>query len=140
MQLVRYNPLQELQRVDKDFDKLWNNGWGLLPTLTEASSLDMYEEDGKLVVEVTLPNCKKEEVRVTVEEGVLEILAIHKEEQQNKSKRRYYFQENSNTYFRRVTLPEGVKTGKADATFKDGVLKVAMPMSKSKKATAVTVK
>jgi HSP20 family protein len=112
----------------------------MVPTVSEASAMDLYEEDGNLVAEVSLPNFKKDEVKVTTDEGVLEVTAEHKEEQEKTSKRRYYFHESSNHYFRRVTLPEGVKTDKTDASFKDGVLKVTMPMQADKKAKEITVK
>jgi HSP20 family protein len=126
--------------MEQDLDKLWENGWGMVPTVSEASAMDLYEEDGNLVAEVSLPNFKKDEVKVTTDEGVLEVTAEHKEEQEKTSKRRYYFHESSNHYFRRVTLPEGVKTDKTDASFKDGVLKVTMPMQAAKKAKEITVK
>jgi HSP20 family protein len=126
--------------MEQDLDKLWENGWGMVPTVSEASAMDLYEEDGNLVAEVSLPNFKKDEVKVTTDEGVLEVTAEHKEEQEKTTKRRYYFHESSNHYFRRVTLPEGVKTDKTDASFKDGVLKVTMPMQAAKKAKEITVK
>lgn len=140
MQLIRYSPFREMQRMERDLDKLWDNGWGTFPALTETSAMDLYEENGKLVAEVSLPNFKKDEVKVTTDEGVLEVSAEHKEEEEKKGKRRYYFHESSNSYFRRVRLPEGVKADNADASFKDSVLKVTMPMTKLKKAKEVAVK
>jgi HSP20 family protein len=140
MQLVRYSPLREMQKMEQDLDKFWQNGWGSLPAFTETSTMDMYEENGNLVAEVSLPNFKKDEVKVTTDEGMLEVSAEHKEEEEKKGKRRYFFRESSNQYLRRVALPEGVKADKADASFKDGVLKVAMPMATQKTAKAIAVK
>jgi HSP20 family protein len=129
-----------MQEMERDMDKMWQNGWGLLPALAEPSTMDMYEERGNLVAEVSLPNFKKDEVKVTTDNGVLEVTAEHKEEEEKKSKRRYYFHESSNQYFRRVTLPDGVKADKADANFKDGILKVILPMTTAKAPTAIAVK
>lgn len=140
MQLVKYNPFREIQKMERDLDNLWHSGWGVLPMLNEASTMDLYEEDGKLVAEVNLPNFKKDEVKVTADEGVLEISAEHKEEKEKKDKRRYFYHESSNQYYRRVALPEGAKASKADASFKDSVLKVTMPMATPKKTKAVAVK
>lgn len=139
MQLVRPNPFRQLQRVERDMQKLWESGWGLLPTFAETSALDLYEENGKLVAEVHLPNFSKEEVKVTTEEGVLEISAQHKEEKEEKEARRYFFHESSNQYFRRVTLPENALTDQAEASFEGGTLKVTMPMSESKRSTEIPV-
>lgn len=142
MQLVKYNPFHDLQKMERDMGKLWENGWNMFPALAETSAMDLYEENGNLVAEVSLPNFKKDEINVVADEGVLEVSAEHKEMKEKKSKRRYFFHESSNQYFRRVTLPEGVKADKVDASFKDGTLKVTMPMAKPsrKKARSVTIK
>lgn len=140
MQLVKHSPSREMQRIERDLDKLWQTGWGIFPTFTEVSTMDLYQEDGNLIAEVSLPNFKKEEVKVKTDEGVLEVSAEHKEEEKKKNKRQYYFHESSNSYFRRVTLPQGVKTDKADASFKDNVLRVTMPMTTSNKTKVVKVK
>ncbi len=139
MQLVRYNPLRDLQKMERDLDKFWDSGWGLVPSIADSTTMDLYEEDGKLVAEVSLPNFKKEEVKVTADEGVLEISAEHQEKAEDKDKRRYYFRESSNRYLRRVSLPEGAKTDKIEAEFKDGVLKVSMPAAKPAKIEAKSV-
>jgi len=132
MQLARYKPWHELQRMGCDMDKLWENGWDLLPSFANTA-IDLYEEDSNLVAEVSLPNFKKDEIKITTDEGMLEVSAEHEEKEEKEGKRRYYFRESSRRYFRRVGLPEGVNADKADASFKDGVLKITMPMAKAKK-------
>ncbi len=139
MQLVRYNPLRDLQRMERDLDKFWEDDWGLLPSLADSTTMDLYEEDGKLVAELSLPNFTKDEVKVTTDEGVLEVSAEHSEKEEGKGKRRYYFRESSNRYLRRVKLPEGVRIDNTEAVFKDGVLRVAMPTTTSPKIKAKTV-
>jgi HSP20 family protein len=140
MQLVKFDPLRDLQRMERDMEKLWENGWGMMPTFAEASAMDLYEEDGKLVAEVNLPNFKKDEVKVTFEEDTLAVSAEHQETKEDKGKRRYFFRESSNHYLRRVTLPQGVNTDKAEASFKDGNLKITMPMAAKKIGKTVAVK
>ena len=140
MQLVRFNPFRDLQKMERDLDKLWENGWGLLPSATEASAMDMYEADGKLVAEVSLPSFNKNEIKVTADGGVLEVLAEHQEKEETKGKRRYYFRESSNQYLRRVTLPEGVEADKAEASYENGLLKITMPMATPKQAKTIALK
>lgn len=129
MQRVRYSPQRDIRKMERDLDKFWENGWSLSPTISDSTTMDLYEEDGKLVVEVSLPNFKKNEIKVTTNNGVLEVSAEHIEKEENEDKRRYYFRESSNQYLRRVTLPEGVKADMVEAEFKDGLLKVIMPSS-----------
>jgi HSP20 family protein len=140
MQLVRFDPFRELQKVERDMNKLWENGWGMTPLMAETTAMDLYQEDGKLVAEISLPNFKKDEVKVNADEGMLEVSAEHKEEEEKKNKRKYFFRESSNSYFRRVALPEGVETDKADANFDNGVLRIMMPMTEPKQTKAIAIK
>lgn len=140
MQLVRFNPFRDLQKMEQDLDKLWENGWGLLPSMTEASAMDMYEADGKLVAEVSLPSFNKDEIKVTADSGVLEVSAEHQEKEETKGKRRYYLRESSNQYVRRVMLPEGVEADKAEASYENGLLKITMPMATPKQAKTIALK
>jgi len=140
MQLIKYNPFNEIQKIERDLDKVWNGDWSGMSSLTETATMDMYEEDGNLVAEVNLPNFNKSEVRVTTNNGALDISAEHKEKKEEKGKRRYFFRESSNQYFRRVILPEGAKTENIEASFKDGMLKISMPMAVKEQAKAIDIK
>lgn len=142
MQLVKFNPLRDLLQLERDIDSMLKNGWSLAPTFTEMSTIDMYEENGKLVTEVTLPNFKKDEVKVTTDEHGLEITAEHKEKQEKKEakKRHYLLHESRRSYWRRITLPMEAKPAEATAKYIDGKLAVTMPFAKREKAKAVSVK
>lgn len=140
MQIVRYDPFSALKEMEKDLGKIWSDDWGLLPAFNGTSAMDLYEEDGNLVAEVSLPNYKKEEIKINVSGGVLEVSAEHKEEEEKKGKRRYFFRESSSQYLRRVPLPEGVEGDKADASFKDGVLKVVMPIKERPESKHIAIK
>ena len=137
--LVRYDPNREIRKMQKDFDKFWEDGWNLSSTLSDSSSMDIYEEDGKLVAELSLPNFDKSEIKITADDGILEVTAEHNEKVENKNKRHYYLRESNNQFFRRVALPEGVKPKSVDAEFKNGLLKISMPNTMSVKSEPKTV-
>lgn len=141
MKLTTYNPFSEIEKMEQDLNKLWSSGFGVMPTLDDTSAMDLYEENGKLVAEVSLPGYTKDEVKVNADEGVLEVTAVHKEKEEKQQKRRYFLHESRNHYFRRIALPNNVKADKANAEFKDGILKVTIPMTKAiNKAKHITVK
>ena len=135
MQIVRFNSPHDFRKIERDLSKFWESDWRLVPSLAETTALDMYEEDRKLIVEVKLPGFKKNEISVSTSEGALEVTAEHQEKEEEKVKRRYYVRESSNRYWRRAVLPEGVNADKAEASFKDGILKISMPSRNKKKAT-----
>ncbi len=140
MPIVRYSPFNDMRRIQRDLDKFWGSSQGYGRVITETAPMDLYEEGNNLVAEVTLPIFTKEEIKVTTDEGVLEVSAEHKEEEEEQDDRRYYVRESSNQYLRRVTLPEGVKADKTEASFKDGVLRVTMPIEQKKELKRVEVK
>ncbi len=126
MQLVRFDPLNDFNKAERDLDRFLWHDWFLSPSFTDTAAMDLYEEDGKLISEVNLPNFNKEDVKVTLDKGILEISAEHKEKDEKKNKRRYFVRETNNRYLRRVTLPEGVESDKIEAEFKDGMLKITI--------------
>lgn len=128
MQLVRHNPMRDLRKLEQDLDKFWSSDFGTVPIITESAPMNMYEEDGKLITEITMPHFTKEEITVTTSGGMLQVVGEHKEREEDKNKRHYYLRENSNEYLRRVALPDGVDTDKTEAELTNGLLKVTMPM------------
>jgi HSP20 family protein len=140
MQIVKYNPFRELRKMERDLDNMWGNALGMLRAGGEGATMDLYEEDGKLIAEVSLPNYNKDEITVSTDRGMLEVSAEHKEEKESKDKRHYYVQESSSQYYRRVKLPEGTKIDDVDASFKDGVLRVAMPIEAPRQTKTIDIK
>lgn len=134
---VRYVPLRDINRT---IDEFWDKGWDLFPNLGESGSMDMYEEDGNLVAEISLPAFNKSELRVTAREGILEIEAEHEDTDENRTKRHYFLHESSSHYHRRVSLPGGVDENKASAEFKNGRLRIVMPIETTKSIKNIDVK
>ncbi|HET8669677.1 MAG TPA: Hsp20/alpha crystallin family protein, partial [Candidatus Saccharimonadales bacterium] len=126
MQLVRYNPMRDLFGVDKELDKLFTSGWPVV-SIPEDSTVDMYTEGDKLVTEIALPNFKKEEIKVTANDDILEITAEHEEKEESNGKREYLLRESSRSYRRRLSLPDGADTDEMAASFQDGKLVITMP-------------
>lgn len=66
--------------------------------------------------------------------------AKHEEKKENDSKRRYLMRESSSSYYRRIVLPEGANGEKAVAEYKDGTLRLTMPMTTPKPPKAIDIK
>lgn len=140
MAQVRFDPFREIQQIERDIDKYWEGGLQFVPTFTKPTSIDMYEEKGTLHIDVALPKFKKEEVKITTEEGFIEVSASHKEEREEKSGRHYYYRESDDNITRGITLPTGANLNKVDAFFKDGILNISMPLETKKSIGTIEVK
>ncbi|MGB9601732.1 MAG: Hsp20/alpha crystallin family protein, partial [Limisphaerales bacterium] len=87
-----------------------------------------------------LPEVKKDDVKVTVENGVLTISGERKFEKEEKGVR-YHRIERSYGYFARsFSLPEDADAEKVSAEFKDGVLKVHVAKSEKARPKQIEVK
>ena len=117
------------------------NGGQELMTLAQWSpSVDISEDDKEWLIKADLPQVKKEDVKVTVENGVLTVTGERKFEKEEKDKKYHRIERSYGNFFWSFTLPEGAEGGKVSAQFKDGVLEVRLPKNEKAKTTAVEVK
>ena len=132
--LVTWNPLRELDEVQNrlnnffggSFNRLSNGNGG--PKLADWSPQVDITEDGKeYLVKADLPEMKKDEVKVTVENGVLSISGERKSEKEEKTKKYHRIERSYGSFERTFTMPEDADAVKMNAEFKDGVLRVHMP-------------
>jgi HSP20 family protein len=92
-----------------------------------SPALDMYEKDGNLIVETELPGIPREAVKINCSDHTLTIQGETKKEEEEKREGYHRSERRYGSFYRSVSLPEGVSAAKATAQFKDGVLKITMP-------------
>jgi HSP20 family protein len=95
-----------------------------------SPEVEVLERDGTFVVRADLPGLTKEDVKVELVEGALVISGERKEEQEERGEGFYRSERTYGSFFRRLPLPEGVKSEEAAATFRNGVLEVTLPAPK----------
>jgi HSP20 family protein len=132
--------INNLQRqMDDMFDNLMSRNWpvavGNMPTM------DVYTEgDKQMVAEVHAPGYTKDDIDISVNEGVLEIRGERQEKEEDKKKKSYMVQESSSSFYRRMVLPRHADADKVDAQFDNGVLKVIVPFKELPKPKKVDIK
>ena len=146
--LIRWDPFKEMDDLQSRFAKLFgltpariSNGDKEALTVAEwAPSVDITEDDREYLVKADLPEVKKEDVRVTVEGGVLTITGERKLEKEEKDKKYHRIERSYGNFLRSFTLPDAADGAKVSAEFKDGVLKVRLPKTEKAMPKAVEVK
>jgi HSP20 family protein len=106
---------------------------------TFTPAIDVFEKNNRLITRVDLPGLKKEEVKVEVTDGHLAISGERKSEVEDKKDDFYRCERHYGSFYRAVTLPEGVKLDDVKATFVDGVLEVSVPLPAVPKPELKTV-
>ena len=144
--LTKWNPFRELEEIQNRLGSLFGRtpmrGLGEeAMTVSEWTPLvDITEDDKEYLIKAELPEVKKEDVKVTVENGTLTITGERKFEKEEKGKKYHRIERAYGSFMRSFTLPEGAAGDKVSADFKDGVLKVHLPKSAEAKPKSIDVK
>jgi HSP20 family protein len=109
-------------------------------SLTEwVPPVDITEDEKEYIIRTELPGVKKEDVKVTVEGGVLSITGERKVEKEEKEKKYHRLEPSYGRFIRSFTVSEGASSDKVVAEFKDGVLSVRLPKDEKAKPKLVDV-
>jgi HSP20 family protein len=102
-------------------------------------SVDVSETNGEYQIKAEIPDVKKEDVKVTLEDGVLTIQGQRKQEKEDKGTKYHRVERAYGSFVRSFTLPDLVDEQKVKAEFKDGVLNLQLPKSEKAKPKAIEV-
>ena len=144
--LTKWNPFRELEDIQNRLSSLFGRtpmrGLGEeAMTVSEWTPLvDIVEDEKEYLIKAELPEVKKEDVKVTVENGVLTITGERKFEKEEKGKKYHRVERGYGSFMRSFTLPEGAAGDKVSAEFKEGVLKVHLAKSAEAKPKSIDVK
>lgn len=147
MNLVRWNPLRELEEMSERLNRViarqdtrGSNGKEVMTVADWVPSVDISETDEAFHIAAELPEVKKEDVKVTLENGVLTLQGERKEEREEKGRKIHRIERSYGQFVRSFTLPDGVDDTKVKAEFKEGVLHLHLPKSEKAKPKAIEVK
>jgi HSP20 family protein len=129
--------------IDQVFDRMFQSPWDL----TQASqfmagwspAIDLYEDKDNLVVKAELPGMKKEDIEITLQDGLLSVSGERKEEKKEESAETYRSERYVGRFQRTFSLPSTVNEEQITASYKDGVLTVTLPKSEEAKPKQIAV-
>jgi HSP20 family protein len=133
-------------RWNDDFNSLFENF--LQPTRwaeEEASQgiaprLDVVERDNEFVVKAEMPGMKKDDIEISLENGVLTITAETRSETEEKEGDRVIRQERRyGKYLRSLRLGKEIDEKMVKANYKDGILELVLPKAEAVKPKKITV-
>lgn len=144
--LAKWSPFRELDTLESRLNTLFGRaawrptGEETFPVTEWTPLVDVTEDEKEYVIKTELPEVKKEDVKVTVENGTLRITGERKLEKEEEGKRYHRIERAYGSFERSFMLPEGTQPDKLTADYKDGVLKVHLPKSVEAKPKPLEVK
>jgi HSP20 family protein len=148
MAIVRYEPFRDLvtfqDRLNRIFEDAFRGNRG--PSDEEwalggswAPSVDIYEQEGNLVLKAELPGIDPKDVDVRVENNVLTLRGERKLDTEVKKESYHRVERSYGAFSRSFTLPNVVDTDKIRAEFKDGVLRLVLPKKEEAKPKQISI-
>lgn len=137
----REDPFTSLQReINSIFDEHLR---GFFPSTESRNGffprLDISENDREILVNVELPGMDEKNVDVTIAKGELTISGEKKLENEEKNENYHRIERSRGSFRRTVGLPSNVEENRAEAVFKNGVLRISLPKTASSAEAAKKV-
>ncbi len=139
MNLTAYTPF------DSQIDQLFNDAFRKVGNYVTSwvPTCNGWEDSEKFVLELALPGWKSEEVNLALENGILTVEGMRekKAEPSNEGdKRVFHIREvESGSFSRSFRLPTNIEWNKANASFKDGMLKIEFPKRDDAKPRRIAI-
>jgi HSP20 family protein len=105
-----------------------------------SPALDAHEDKDKYVVSLDVPGLKKEDINVSVHDGVLTVSGERRSEKDVKEGTVHRTERFYGKFSRSVSLPAEVRADKVSAVYKEGVLTVEIPKAEEAKPKTIEVK
>jgi HSP20 family protein len=127
-----WDDLVELDRPITDLFRAyalpwWRPSLAFTPDRPHMPVVDVFSRNGDMVVRVELPGIDPEkDVKVTLEEGMLDVKGERKQEKEIKEEGYYRKESAYGAFERRIPVPAGIKDSDLKADYKDGVLEVVV--------------
>lgn len=143
-----FDPIKEMRDLQNRFSTMFNRVPLKNEELKEEAlsltqwmpAVDIVEDDKEYLIKAELPDVKREDVHVKVQDGTLSLAGERKFEKEEKGKKFHRVERAFGTFTRTFELPMDANAAKIVAEFKDGILKVHLPKSEEAKPRAIEVK
>lgn len=145
--ITRWNPFSEFEDMMNRYNRVLGltrptserEGKDLFSRSDWAPAVDIKETPEAFMVEAELPGMSKDDVKVTVHDGVLTIQGERRHEEETQDKKHHRIERIYGSFLRRFTLPDNVNENNVKAAFKDGVLSLTLQKAEPKEPKAIEV-
>lgn len=146
-EMTGWDPWRELEDMHNRLSTYFGNrparrgeGSETMKATDWIPAVDIAEDEKAYIIKAELPEVAKEDVKVTMERGVLTISGERKLEKEEKGKKFHRIERAYGHFARSFNLPEDVDVANITATQKNGVLTVVVPKAPQSTPRQIDVK
>ena len=130
MSLVRYEPVNLFDQFNREINRFFYNTRAQSAANEEhnwAPAVDIREEDKRYLLIADIPGVKRDDVEITLEDGVLTVKGERTSETGETREGFHRKERVHGTFMRQFTLPDTVNADNISAAVNDGVLEIEIP-------------
>lgn len=145
MAIMRWKPWGDLVNIENEMDRMFDDFLGRAPVRRSwvqrrwVPAVDISENKDKLYVDVEIPGMKKEDIKVSLENGVLSLKGEKKQQQEINEENYHRWERRYGSFARSFELPVPVQADKIRASYKNGVLHVELPKAEEVKPKEIPI-
>jgi HSP20 family protein len=143
MNMLKYDPFRELRGLHDEMNRLFSGAQGdnrgEFARGAWSPSVDIFEDQERLIVEAELPGMNREDFEVSVENNVLTLKGERKFEKKTEGDNYHRVERSYGAFTRQFTLPQTITAEGATADFDNGVLRVSLPKREETKARKIEI-
>jgi HSP20 family protein len=146
MSISRWDPFRELEDMSVRLNRLFGSnavqrsGQEHMTFPDWQPAVDISETAETFVIHAELPDVKREDIKVTVENGVLTLKGERRLDKEDKGKKFHRVERSYGSFLRVFSLPENVDESRIKADAKDGVLTLTLGKAAKEKPKTIEVK
>ncbi|HEY6645105.1 Hsp20/alpha crystallin family protein [Povalibacter sp.] len=140
MNITRWEPFREVEEMFRQYSPFFGRAMRRNANDGDWTPVaDITETDKEYVIKAELPEVKKEDVKITLENGVITLSGERRQQKEEKGENEIRIESYYGTFSRSFSLPENVDPKSVRAESKDGVVRIRIPKMPTATAKAVAI-
>jgi HSP20 family protein len=146
MTLTQWDPMRDFVQLQDRINRVFSDAVarggdeGLMNRGTWIPPVDIYQNgNDKLVLKAELPDMKRENIEITVDNNTLTIKGEKKLSDEVKDEQFHRIERRYGSFSRSFSLPPTVDATKVSAEYKNGVLTLKLPLREEAKPRQIQV-
>jgi HSP20 family protein len=140
MTIVRYNPWQEMNSLQRQLERLFDEtltheNWGDFGNLAKVPAAELTEADDALHLKLEIPGMEAKDLDIQVMADRVAISGERKSEINEKTRSEFRY----GKFSRVIPLPVKIQNTNVTADYKDGILNLTLPKAEEEKNKVVKV-
>lgn len=138
--LTRRRPFADFSDLHTRLDRLFEDVVAGGEKREWTAAVDVIKKNGNLVVRAEMPGLDPDDIEIQVEDDILTVSGEHEESKEDKDENFIRRERRYGSFTRSIALPAGVDPNAIEATSKDGVVEVSVPLPEQAGKKTVEIK